>query len=346
MIVQYAPEFGVEERQAVTDYMASGAWLTEHVETELFEAALADTVGVPYVSAVNNGTISLSLALLALGLKPGDRVVVPDLTMIATAFAVQLIGCVPVLCDVDPSDLCLDLERAIDRLLDSSAKAVIYVSLNGRSHSAADLIAFRGDLHSYNAYLVEDAAQSLGSYTPDGRPLGSLGDISSLSFSPHKIISTGQGGAILTSDPALHQRVERLKDFGRLTGGEDIHEHFGVNAKFTDLQAVVGLAQLGKLPQRVHQKLGLYNLYQGGLAGLSDYLMPMPHYSTPWFMEVYTVDDCRDELREYLTKHGIGTRTVYPALHTQRVRSRRCARRVVPSSVSVVREGAVATQLV
>jgi perosamine synthetase len=284
VIPQYAPEFGEEEREAVNTYMASGGWLTEHTETELFEEEFAKAVGARWASAVNNGTISLSIALKAMGLGPGDRVIVPDLTMIATATSAMLIGCKPVLCDIDPDNLCLDLDKALKLQIDTGAKAVIYVPFNGRSHSADRLISFRGALRCQNAYLLEDAAQALGSKTPDGVPIGTLGEISSFSLSPHKIVSTGQGGMLLTSDPHMRKRIEEIKDFGRESGGADIHPTFGINAKFTDLQAVIGRAQLKKLRWRMQRKREMYETYIRCLDGMG---MAPGHSSIPWFIDFY-----------------------------------------------------------
>lgn len=327
MIPQYAPEFGKEEQEAVYAYMGTGAWLTENKVTQDFEREIArvlrwDRCPEPHqVSVVSNGTISLSLALLACGVKPGDRVIVPDLTMIATANAATFIGAKPVLCDIDPKNLCLDLKKALELATLHEAKAVLYVSLNGRSHAAQGL----GDLSfalDEGCHLIEDAAQSFGSKTPDGIPIGTIGSYGSFSFSPHKIISTGQGGCVV-SRPHSHwdrpydgpyEKIELLKDFGRLAGGGDIHDHFGVNAKFTDLQAVVGLEQLKKLPARIQRKTEIYARYE---AELFDVVEMIPHQGTPWFVDVYT--DRRDELQEHLKKNGIGTRALYPALHTQKI---------------------------
>jgi perosamine synthetase len=315
VIPQYEPFFGKEERDAVTAYMDSGAWLTEHKETERFEKMFSAVIGCDYASAVNNGTISLSIALLALGLKPGDRVVVPNLTMIATASAVQLIGCIPVLCDVDPTNLCLDLELAKQKQIDTGAKAVIYVPLNGRSHNSFELIKFRGALHVMGASLVEDSAQALGAKTPDGVSFGLIGDIASFSLSPHKIVSTGQGGMLTTNDPYYYDQIEKLKDFGRRSGGADVHDTFGINSKFTDLQAVIGIEQLKKLSGRCSRKNMILRDYESLLDGMD--VQFIPHCNVPWFIDIYVDKDIRLQLVELLKEKGIGTRLLYPPLHTQ-----------------------------
>jgi perosamine synthetase len=123
----------------------------------------------------------------------------------------------------------------VDKALKVKAKAAIYVSLNGR---CGDIEKLKGKFP-----IVEDACQSLGSCY-HGKPVGTIGDIGVYSLSPHKIISTSQGGLVVTNDRKLHNRIEQLKDFGRLSGGVDFHPAFGINCKFTDFQAVVGIEQL------------------------------------------------------------------------------------------------------
>ena len=158
-INQMEPWLGEEEKRAVTEYLDSGGWLTEFRKTREFEKLIADFTGSGYASVVNNGTISLVIALMALGIGDGDEVIVPDFTMIASANAVALVGAKPVLIDIDPSNLCLDLERA-EAAITPRTKAVIYVSLNGRCHDMNKVTALAG---KYHLHLLEDAAQSLGS---------------------------------------------------------------------------------------------------------------------------------------------------------------------------------------
>ena len=320
-ISQYEPSFGAEEQKAVFDYMGSGGWLTENKKTEQFEAELASFIGAARVSCVNNGTISLSLALLAAGLKVGDKVIVPDITMIATANAVKLVGMEPILIDVDASNLCLDLMQTMQAIqADMRIKAVIYVSLNGRSHQACEFLLFKHYLKDHNVALIEDAAQSFGSKDDSGAFLGTLGDIGSFSFSPHKLISTGQGGALVSKDAETYMKIERLKDFGRLAGGGDVHEYFGINSKFTDIQAVIGSEQLKKAQHRIQRKNEIYGQYQSRLQNSPLIEMINIHdNAVPWFVDVYVRGGRRDELIIHLRNLGIQTRPIYQALHTQKV---------------------------
>jgi perosamine synthetase len=164
--------------------------------------------------------------------------------------------------------------------------------------------------------LLEDAAQSRGSRS-SGRHLGTFGRTGILSFSAPKIITTGQGGAVLTDDDEVAAKVERIKDFGRAVPGVDQHESIGFNFKFTDVQAVIGLAQMARLPARVERKKALYALYASHLAEIPEVSLVQTdlHEVAPWFMDVY-VDDPQG-LRAHLAAAGIGSRPVYPPIHSQ-----------------------------
>jgi len=313
-ISQYEPLLGPEVRQAVLEYLDSGGWLTEFRRTREWEEALARTVGAPYCVATSSGTTALALALMALGLGPGDEVIVPDFTMIGSANAVVLAGARPVLVDVDPRTLCLDLE-AVERALTSRTRAVMVVSLNGR---APDMEALMGLCQARGLLLVEDACQALGSCYR-GRPLGTFGVVGCFSFSMPKVVTTGQGGAVVTSDPDLYERMRRIKDFGRVQAGVDEHVMLGYNFKFTDLQAVVGLAQLRRLPERLARKRAIYRRYRENLADLPEVVFPPMDLedACPWFVDILVPEGKRDPLMAYLKEHGIGSRPFYPAIHTQ-----------------------------
>jgi perosamine synthetase len=311
-INQMEPWIGPEERRAVAEYLDGGGWLTEFRQTREFEQRLAEYTGSRHVAVVANGTVSLFIALKALEIGPGDEVIVPDYTMIASANAVLLAGATPVFVDVDPDTLCLDLELT-ERAISPATRAIMLVSINGRSPDMPAAVALA---HRHGLSLVEDAAQSLGSRW-EGRHLGTFGAVGSLSFSAPKIITTGQGGALLTDDARLFERILRLKDFGRREAGVDYHEAVGYNFKFTDLQAVIGLEQLNKLPWRVERKKAMWSLYQRELTGVPGlkFLPTRLDHTSPWFIDVLVPDP--DALKSHLHGAGIGSRRFYPAIHSQ-----------------------------
>lgn len=312
MIPQMQPWIGEEEKQAVTKYLDSGGWLTEYQHTREFEQAIADYVGSQYASVVCNGTASLFIALMALGIGPGDEVIVPDFTMIASANAVMLAGATPVLVDIDRATLCLDLELA-EQAITPRTKAIMLVSLNGRAPNMEWAMALA---HERGLFLVEDAAQAMGSGWR-GRHLGTFGHVGSFSFSAPKIITTGQGGALVTDDANLIEAIRKIKDWGRAQSGVDEHVTLGYNFKFTDLQAVIGLAQMEKLEWRAQRKKEMFVLYQRELTSVPEIQWVATNLddTAPWFIDILVPDPLA--LRDYLKERGVGTRPFYPPVHTQ-----------------------------
>jgi perosamine synthetase len=311
-IPQMQPWIGEEEKKAVVEYLDSGGWLTEFTRTRDLEQAIAAYVGGRHVAMVMNGTVSLFAALAALGVGAGHEVLVPDLTMIASANTVLLAGATPVFVDVDPSTLCLDLEQA-ERHITERTKAIMLVSFNGRAPDMERAVALA---RRHRLFLVEDAAQALGSRWR-GRHLGTFGDIGSFSFSSPKVITMGQGGALVTDDDALMARVLKVKDFGRVKAGVDEHDALGYNFKFTDLQAVIGLAQMAKLDWRVQRKKEIFARYRAELADVREvaFVATNLEETSPWFIDVLVPDP--RALRQHLHERGIGTRPFYPPVHTQ-----------------------------
>jgi perosamine synthetase len=314
-IPQMEPWFGIEEKQALNAYMDEGGWLTEFKRTEEFETRIADYTGAKHCVVVNNGTISLTLMAIAAGIQYGDEVIVPNYTMIATPNSIKMIGAVPVFVDVEIETLCLDINQ-VKKALTPKTKAVFLVNANGRfpSYNIRELEKF---CQENGLILLEDSAQSLGSFYPDGRHQGTAGLGGSLSFSAPKIISTGQGGAIITNDEKFAYTIRRLKDFGRSGGGNDIHNSIGYNFKFTEMQAVIGNEQMKKLQWRVERKKDMYRLYRSGLNNVKQ--VNMFHqdleFTTPWFYDILC--ERRNELQAFLKSKGIGTRTMYPPINKQ-----------------------------
>lgn len=310
MIKQYEPLFDYEDiNKQISEYLKEKNWITEYKKTIQLEEEISNFLGVKHCIIVNNGTISLSLALLALGIKPGDKVAIPDLTMIATANAVKFIGAEPIFVDID-TILCMNVYKLWENLWkDHDIKAVIYVSLNGRYNEKINEIT--------NIPIIEDNAQSFGSNNFQGK-IGNTNFISSFSFSMPKIITTGQGGCLTTNNDELANKIRKLKDFGRIKGGIDIHDEFGINAKFTDLQAIVGLSQFKTINERIERKKMIYKLYYDELKDITEieFIPTDLELTTPWFVDIYT-DNCM-ELYKFLYDNEIGTRLVYPPIHSQK----------------------------
>jgi perosamine synthetase len=315
-IPQMIPWIEKDDVDAVTNYMNSGGFITEFKVNEDFEKTIADKVGSSYCISTPNGTLSLSLALMALNIGPGDEVIVPNYTMIATPNAVKMVGATPVLVDIELDTLWVDYKKLTDKI-NPRTKAVIVVAANGRypNYGINEVIEIckRNEIH-----MIEDAAQALGSYYPEGKHIGTMGVMGSFSFSTPKLITTGQGGCLVTDSYELASKIRKLKDFGRDQGGTDIHPTLGFNFKFTDLQASLGLNQISKLEKRVKIKKLIYEKYHHELKTCNGikFISNNTEYTSPWFYEILT--EKRQVIIDRLTKIGIGTRKMYPPINRQK----------------------------
>jgi len=313
-INQVEPWYGDEEKKAVQEYLNSGGWIMEFKKTKEFEQMICAHAKAKHCSVVSNGTAGLFLAVKALGIGKGDEVIVPDYTMIATPNAVVLSEATPVLVDVDPRSMCIDIDLT-KKAITSKTKAVFHVSINGRAGALDELKELCDEK---GIVLLEDAAQSFGSFYKK-KHLGTIGLIGSFSFSMPKIITTGQGGAVVTDDRTLYKKICKIKDFGRIEGGVDIHDELGWNFKFTDLQAAFGIEQMKKLLIRIERKRHIFNLCRELLCDMKEieFLETDLSEVTPWFMDIFV--DNPQGLRDYLGGKNIGARIVYPPVHSQKV---------------------------
>ena len=243
-IYQMEPSFAKEEIEALTEYMSGGGWVTEFKKTKEFEKKISDYTGAKHCIVVNNGTISLSIIAMALGIKAGDEVLIPNYTMVASPNSIQMLGAKPIFVDVEQDTLCMDLELA-KKAITSKTKAIMFMNANGR-YLASGIEMFEDLCRKYNLILIEDSAQAL-IILSRWQAYGTVGIAGSFSFSAPKVISTGQGGAIISNDDTIVEKISRLKDFGRSNGGNDVHETIGYNFKFTDIQAVIGIEQFKNL---------------------------------------------------------------------------------------------------
>jgi perosamine synthetase len=264
----FAPEMTGRELDLLKQVLDSG-FVNDGPVTRRFESEIARIAGTRFAVAVTSGTTAISCALMAAGVGPGDEVMVPALTFVATANAVRLIGATPILVDIEPWRFGIDPEAAAVALT-SRTRAILTVDVNGRG-AAYELIEPICDQHGLA--LVTDSAEGLGSRYR-GRALGSYGRAGCFSFSPNKFVTTGQGGVVTTDDELIYQRLLEIKDQGRPvrgTGGDDMHPSMGFNFKFTDLQAATGLAQLDAIDARIdtaRKRDALYQEYLGNLPGV------------------------------------------------------------------------------
>ena len=312
-INQMEPCFDEKEREALNEYMINGGWGTEFKQTRKFEEMIKEFTGAKHCWIMTNGTLSLSAALIAVGVSVGDEVICPDYTMVATPNAVELIGAKAVFVDIDRKTLCMNFEKMKEAVTEKT-KAILLVSINGRYPK--ELQQFVNFCEDKKIHLIEDAAQSLGSFC-NGKHLGRFGEIGSFSFSAPKIITTGQGGALITDSDELADKIKKIRDFGREAGGSDHYLTKGWNFKFSDFQAVIGIEQMKKLPERVERKKEMGKLYDKLLIGIPQVELIETNYedTAPWFFDILC--EHREELQAYLKENGIGTRIFYPPLHAE-----------------------------
>ena len=318
-IMQMRPWFDETEKEALVDLMDNETFLTEFKHTEKFENAIKSYTGAKNCILVNNGTISLTIAAYALGIGNNDDVIVPNYTMVATPNSVKFLGANPIFVDVERETLCIDLEDLKSKVTNKT-KAIMLVSANGR-YPLYDIKKLQKFCLERNIYIIEDSAQSLGSFYPDGTHIGLKGDIGSFSFSMPKIITTGQGGALITNNDDLAAKIRKIKDFGRSGGGNDVHDSIGFNFKFTEMQAVIGISQMKKLDFRVKRKKEIYKRYQENLHNVSSISFFNHDFSktAPWFIDCIAED--RSNLQQHLKENNIGSRVMYPPINRQKAYS-------------------------
>lgn len=303
-----------------SDYLTTGPTVAR------FEEAFAQFVGVRYAVAVANGTAALHTAYAALGIGPGDEVIVPAMTFAATANAACYLGAKPVFADVECDTLLLD-HNVLDPLVTERTKAIVAVDYAGQPCAYPALRAF-ADRHGLA--LVADACHALGG-SLNGRRVGSLADLSTFSLHPVKPMTTGEGGVITTDDPDLAERMRVFRNHGITTDHRQREQagtwHYdmvglGFNYRLSDLQCALGLSQLARLPVWVERRRELAARYIGLLAGLPDVrpLEVRPGVGHGWhLMVVRLIGACppgfRDVVLAGLRARGIGANVHYKPVH-------------------------------
>lgn len=309
LIIQTRPNFDTKEASACYDYLANpDNFYTEFKKTEELEKMICDFIGCKHCIMTVNGNVALILALLSLNIGQGDDVLVPNYTMIASINSIKMVGANPIIIDVDPETLTITKET-IEQHCTPNTKAVMHVSLNNRSKDIRGITEY---CKSKNMKLIEDAAQSLGCFI-DNQHYGTFGDVGCFSLSTPKIISTGQGGFLVCDDDTLAANIRMIKNFGRKSGGVDIFETFGINFKYTDIQAVIGMEQMKKLPERIHRLREIFDIYYGRIGTLCNMIPPQTDSWIPWFIDIFVEN--REELIDFLKKHNIQTRPTYPEIN-------------------------------
>jgi perosamine synthetase len=275
--------------------------------------------GVPYGVAVTSGTTALHLALVALGIGPGDEVIIPDFTLIVSANVVIQAGARPVLVDVDPLTWCIDSTQ-IEAKITPATKAIMVVHMYGHP---CDMNAIGEIARRHNLYVIEDCAEAHGSEV-DGQRVGSFGDAGCFSFYGNKTLTTGEGGMIVCRDPALAERLRLLRNQG-FREPRFVHDVVAFNYRMTNIQAAIGVAQTEQADDKIARKRWIARQYTELLCDEPELVLP---YEAPWAKNtywMYGVILCdgfgvgKDEVMRMLKDKSVDTRSFFCPMHLQPV---------------------------
>jgi perosamine synthetase len=333
------PWLGAEEAAAAAEAVSSG-WVAQGPRVAEFEQAFAAAIGAGHAVAVSSCTAALHLALVVAGVGPGDEVVVPSLSFIATANSARHAGAVPVFADVDEATQNLT-PATVEPCLTPRTRAVILVDQAG---VPADLDAMQALCEPRGITVVEDAACAVGSRY-EGRPVGARAELAAFSFHPRKLLTTGEGGMVVTPSPEIAARLRRLREHGmdlsaaaRHASHQPMIEHYlepGFNFRMTDIQAAIGLVQLGKLGQLIARRRELAQRYQRllahvpGIRTITDPGYGTTNYQSFWVLLPDDFPVSRDELLQQLAEAGVSARRGIMAAHLEPAYEG-CAHRPLP----------------
>ncbi len=313
----YQPKLAGNERLYVSECLET-TWISSKGQfVSRFEEEFAAYLDLGYATSVSNGTVALHLALHTLGIGPGDEVIVPTLTYIASVNAIAYVGATPVFVDADPVTWNIDV-ALIKQKITAQAKAILAVHLYGAVCAMDELQAL---CKKHKLLLIEDVAEAFGSQYR-GRYAGSFGDIATFSFFGNKTITTGEGGMVVSNNQAIIARAAYLKSQALSPTREYWHDEIGFNFRMTNICAAIGVAQLEQANAVIEAKRKLAVWYQEELNGLplTFQAEPADTVHTYWMVSVLAPDVAtRDSIRQALKDAGVETRPLFPPVHTMPV---------------------------
>lgn len=323
----YQPTLAGKEKEYVNACIDS-SWISSKGKfIGEFETAFSKFIGVNHSTAVANGTVAIHLALVALGIGPGDEVIVPTFTYIASVNAIVYAGAKPVFVDslldtwqMDPID--------VERKVTSKTKGIMAVHLYGHPCEMDKLVAI---CKKNRIFLIEDCAEAFGTCYKS-KHVGTFGDISTFSFFGNKTITTGEGGMVVTNDKTLHDRAVHYKGQGLAKHRQYWHDVIGFNYRMTNICAAIGLAQLERANEIIAKKRLIAEWYRSGLEELPvQMLWEAPEVVNSFWMVTVLINDSskRDSLRDFLERKGIETRPTFYPVHTMPMYSQKYERHIV-----------------
>jgi perosamine synthetase len=310
-----------KEAEYLAECIRTGWISSEGPFIKRFEQAMAEAAGRRHGIAVTNGSVALDIAVHALGLEQGSEVIIPTFTIISCAAAVVRAGLIPVGVDCDVATWNMTVE-GVEAAITARTRAIMLVHIYGLPVDLEPILALA---RKHDLKVIEDAAEMHGQ-TYRGGPCGSFGDVSTFSFYPNKHVTTGEGGMILTDDDALADRLASLRNLCFQPQQRFIHEELGWNARMTNLQAALGVAQVERLPQTVEIKRRIGRLYDSHLDNVERIRRPVPRTNYAdniyWVYGVVLNDDVPFDAKEAmrrLAEKGVGTRPFFWCMHEQPV---------------------------
>jgi dTDP-4-amino-4,6-dideoxygalactose transaminase len=336
------PFLGKEEAQLAYDTILTN-WVTQGPRVAEFEEKFASYVGSKYAVAVSNCTTALHLAMIVAGVGEGDEVICPSMSYIATANCIKYVNAKPVFAEVNPVTYNIDAADVVKKIT-SKTKAILIVHQIGMP---ADIDAFRAICDEHNLILIEDAACAAGS-SYKGKKIGSHSDLVCFSFHPRKVITTGDGGMVTTSNEAYYNRIKLLRQHGmsvndrvrHLSDKVIIEDHLevGFNYRMTDIQAAVGIKQLERLDGLIEERRKIAHRYQKELADLS--MIRLPEEPEGFFtsyqsFSIYLKPECslgRNDVMQKMLDAGISTRRGVMTSHRESAYAEECKGLSLPMS--------------
>ena len=310
----YRPELGGNEMAYVQQCLES-TWISSKGEfIDRFQSDFARFIGAEHVVAVTNGTVALHLALLGVGIGPGDEVIVPSLTYVAAVNAIRYVGATPVFADADAQTWQIDPAH-VARLITPRTRAILAVHTYGQ---ACDLAALGALCRKHNLRLIEDCAEAFGTRIGE-RHVGTFGDVATFSFFGNKTVTTGEGGMVVSRDARVHALICKLRGQGLAGEKEYWHDVIGYNYRITNICAAIGVAQMERADELIARKRSLAEKMRTAMADL-----PLAfHLEQPgtthsfWMISALARSEAeRDGLRRALRLEGIETRPVFHPAHT------------------------------
>lgn len=321
MIPVCIPTIGEEELKNVEEAIKTN-WISSKGRfVKEFEEKFAEYLGVKYAVSTTSGTTAIHLALASLKIREGDEVIVPSFTMIASVLPIIYQGAKPILVDADEKTWCINVDKIEEKITDKT-KAIMPVHIYGHP---CDMDKINEIAEDYDLYVIEDAAEAHGAEYK-GKKAGSLGDIACFSFYANKIITTGEGGMIVTDNKKIYERAKLLKDLAFISKRRFLHYHIGFNYRMTNLQAAIGLAQLKKIDKLAEARRKNAYIYNKYLKDVDGIILPPEE---PWAKNVYWMYSIlvkkdnfglsAEELALKLKENGIETRPFFVPMHRQPV---------------------------